>query len=125
MNEEKMREVRRSWEIWQVMWAIKQKEIDELQTKLDAILTEQNAAKNAHNQLPIEPEEVYSPHTEVINDNSRRKCGGEMKRGITMQNTLTGIPDFIGSGDVITISPGGSGKLIECRKCRDCGYSTT
>lgn len=37
-----------------------------------------------------------------------------MKEGIAIQQTYTkGSPDFIG-GDIVTMSPGGTGKLIPC-----------
>lgn len=54
-----------------------------------------------------------------------KKCGGEMKLGKAIMDTPTGIPDFIGSKEVVTMSPGGQGKLIDCLKCSSCGYSTT
>ena len=48
-----------------------------------------------------------------------------MKEGIAIQQTYTeGSPDFIG-GDIVTVSPGGAGKLIPCLKCPKCGYSIT
>ena len=49
-------------------------------------------------------------------------CNGEMKPGKAIEQTYTGIPDFIG-GDVVTISPGGPGRLIDCLKCVKCGWS--
>lgn len=54
-----------------------------------------------------------------------KKCGGEMKEGKAIAQTFTGVPDFIGSKECVTISPGGSIKLIDCLKCEKCGYSTT
>ena len=48
-----------------------------------------------------------------------------MKKGIALEQTYDGIPDFIGSKEVVTVSPSGSGKLIECWKCPKCGYSKT
>lgn len=53
------------------------------------------------------------------------RCNGEMKPGIAMGQTLHGMPDFIGSKDVVTVSLGGPGKLIDCMKCVNCGYSVT
>jgi ssDNA-binding Zn-finger/Zn-ribbon topoisomerase 1 len=50
------------------------------------------------------------------------KCKIPLKVGIAIENTLRGIPDFIGK-EVCTISPGGSGKLISCHKCPNCGKS--
>lgn len=46
-----------------------------------------------------------------------------MKPGIALENTLTGMPDFIGSDEVITLHYGGPGKIIECLKCPNCGFS--
>lgn len=53
-----------------------------------------------------------------------RKCGGSMKPSKAIEQTYTGSPDFIG-GEVVTISPGGTGKLIDCLKCEKCGWSVT
>lgn len=54
-----------------------------------------------------------------------RRCGGPMKPGLAMGQTFrSGSPDFIG-GQVVTMSAGGPGKLIECLKCADCGHSVT
>jgi hypothetical protein len=48
-----------------------------------------------------------------------------MLPGTAIQETLAGVPDFIGSNDVVTLSPGGNGKLVECLKCPQCGRSVT
>lgn len=53
-----------------------------------------------------------------------RKCGGDMRPGSAIENTYTGSPDFPG-GDVVTISPGGPGRLVDCMKCAACGWSVT
>lgn len=60
-------------------------------------------------------------HEEIICS----KCGGNMDKGKAIEQTYIGIPDFIGSDDVVTVSPGGSGKLIDCLKCSECGRSIT
>ena len=52
------------------------------------------------------------------------RCGAEMTDGMALESTVTGSPDFIG-GEVVTLSPGGPGKLVACMKCIGCGYSTT
>lgn len=52
-------------------------------------------------------------------------CGGKMEPSKAIQNTLTGIPDFIGSKEVVTVSYGGKGKLIDCLKCKACGKCVT
>jgi hypothetical protein len=54
-----------------------------------------------------------------------RKCGGNMIAGKAIQQTLTGTPDFPGDDHAVTLSPGGSGKLIDCLKCEKCGWSVT
>lgn len=51
-----------------------------------------------------------------------KKCGGEMKQGKALMQTVSGSPDFSG-GEIVTLSPGGPGKLIDCVKCGDCGHS--
>ena len=54
-----------------------------------------------------------------------KKCGGTMYPGKAIEETLMGIPDFIGCNEVVTMSPGGPGKLIDCMKCSSCGWSVT
>jgi hypothetical protein len=58
-------------------------------------------------------------------DGKCRKCGGNMVAGKAIQQTLTGTPDFPGDTTAVTLSPGGSGKLIDCMKCDKCGWSVT
>lgn len=70
---------------------------------------------------PVEPEEVYSPNTVIVDDKCR-KCAGQMRDGKAIAQTAVGTPDFAG-GAVVTMSPGGSGKMIDCRKCSECGWS--
>ena len=54
-----------------------------------------------------------------------RKCGGTMQPGHALAQTCTsGAPDDLG-GDAQTMSAGGPGALIDCRKCEDCGWSVT
>ena len=48
------------------------------------------------------------------------KCGGEIGDGKALQNTYVASGDL---GGVCTMNHGGPGKMIECRKCRDCGWS--
>lgn len=52
------------------------------------------------------------------------KCGGDMKPGTALHNTLVGFPDFPG-GEVSTVSRGGPGRLVPCMKCVKCGWSVT
>ena len=54
-----------------------------------------------------------------------KHCNGEMKPGKAIENTFTGMPDFPGDKHVVTLSPGGPGKLIDCLKCVSCGWSMT
>ena len=51
-----------------------------------------------------------------------KQCKCQLKPGKAIQNTVTGMADFIG-GSVITFRPGGPGRLIDCLKCHLCGYS--
>lgn len=55
---------------------------------------------------------------------SCKYCGHKMRLGIAIAQTFSGAPDFAG-GSVVTISPGGPGRLCECLKCPQCGYSVT
>jgi hypothetical protein len=57
-----------------------------------------------------------------------RKCNGPMADSTAIQQTYTsGLPDFPGDeiGRGCTVSPGGPGKLIDCKKCTQCGWSVT
>lgn len=54
-----------------------------------------------------------------------RKCGGPMHDdGKAIEQTYSGTPDFSG-GEVVTVSAGGPGRLVDCRKCGACGWSVT
>ena len=53
-----------------------------------------------------------------------RKCDGKMLPGKALRETLAGLSDFPG-GEVVTVSPGGSGVLVDCLKCTQCGWSVT
>lgn len=53
-----------------------------------------------------------------------KKCGALMRYGLAIEQTYTGTPDFAG-GEIVTLSPGGPGKLIDCLKCPQCGWSVT
>jgi len=54
-----------------------------------------------------------------------RKCGGHMADGVATGQTYTGALDFPGDAGPVTISAGGPGKVIPCRKCTMCGWSVT
>ena len=58
-----------------------------------------------------------------MRENSRH-CQGKMLPGKAIRETLAGLSDFPG-GEVVTLSPGGAGKLIDCLKCTQCGWSVT
>ena len=47
-----------------------------------------------------------------------------MRPGVAIAQTYTGSEDFPG-GDVVTMSPGGPGRMIECMKCDTCGHSVS
>lgn len=51
-----------------------------------------------------------------------KKCYVPLERGQAMVSTWVGAPDFPG-GAVVTLSPGGPGKLVDCLKCPKCGFS--
>ncbi len=54
-----------------------------------------------------------------------RKCGGAMRLGIAMWQTVTGAPDFPGDKHATTLSPGGPGVVVPCLKCSACGWSVS
>jgi hypothetical protein len=54
----------------------------------------------------------------------RPGCDGQMLPGLALAQTYTGSPDFPGQ-EVVTMSPGGPGKLVPCLKCNACGQSMT
>lgn len=61
----------------------------------------------------------------TVNKKTCRKCGGEMKPRKDIENTYTGIPDFPGDSEPVTVSPGGPGKLVDVNKCVECGWSVS
>ena len=63
-----------------------------------------------------------SEHATNATYSACRRCGGKMEPGKAIAQTLTGVPDFA-DGSVVTLSPGGPGKLIDCTKCSACGWS--
>lgn len=67
------------------------------------------------NKLLVEPNKIKC---------KKPNCSGSMQPGKAIQETFTGSSDFPG-GEVITLSAGGPGKLIDCLKCNVCGYSVT
>ena len=53
-----------------------------------------------------------------------RRCGGEMRPGKAIAETYTGTADFSGK-EIVTLSPGGPGVIVDCLKCCRCGHSVT
>ena len=51
-----------------------------------------------------------------------RRCGHQMKPSKAIDQTWTGEPEWPGA-TLVTLSPGGPGKLIDCLKCVNCGHS--
>lgn len=60
-----------------------------------------------------------------VDDTHCPRCGGELKRGVVLINQLSGMSDFIGDDEVVTVSFSGKAKLVEAIKCKKCGYSRT
>ena len=59
-----------------------------------------------------------------MSDDKCRRCGGEMKAGIAIGETVRGYADFANC-EVVTLSPGGPGYIKDCLKCIECGHSIT
>lgn len=68
--------------------------------------------------------ESFPPEPRWNEEGTCAKCGGEMKPGKAIAQTYSGTPDFPG-GEVVTMSPSGPGKLVDCVKCELCGFSKT
>lgn len=74
--------------------------------------------------------EVIREAIESSNTNDKydycKKCNGRMKVSKAIQETVVvGAPDFCDDVGGQTMSAGGPGKLIDCLKCQDCGWSVT
>ena len=61
----------------------------------------------------------------VVLEGTCKKCGGAMKPGKAIAQTWVGTPEWPGEWRGATMSPGGTGKLIDCMKCEACGWSIT
>lgn len=57
-----------------------------------------------------------------MNDVDPCNCGGTMRPVVAIMQTWGVVPDFPG-GEVVTISYGGPGKIVECLKFDQCGWS--
>lgn len=51
------------------------------------------------------------------------KCKVRLVEGKALIDVYGGYEDFIGSGEVVTVSPTGQAKLIDVMKCPECGFS--
>ena len=49
----------------------------------------------------------------------------EMVKSQAMSSTWRGVPDFPGDNYAVTLSPGGPGRLVDCLKCPECGWSVS
>ena len=49
----------------------------------------------------------------------------EMVKSQAMSSTWRGVPDFPGDTYAVTLSPGGPGRLVDCLKCPECGWSVS
>lgn len=52
-----------------------------------------------------------------------KKCRSPMGSGIALENTVSGVPDFGGSNEVVTMSRTGPPILVKVWKCPKCGHS--
>ena len=52
------------------------------------------------------------------------KCAVILTKGQAIVQTYIGTPEWKGA-EAVTMSVGGPGKLIDCMKCPQCGYSVT
>lgn len=68
----------------------------------------------------VEPVQCYGRQRKC----RRPKCNGDMLPGVAMGQTFTGMADFPGR-EVVTMSPGGPGVIVQCLKCNRCGYSVS
>ena len=58
-----------------------------------------------------------------MNEPICKHCNTPMQNdGIALIPNFSGIPDFA-DGCVVTVSPDGTARQIECFKCHKCGYS--
>lgn len=68
---------------------------------------------------------VIDFHRQTTTGKSCPKCQTPMRPGIALAQTWTSSgPDELG-GDVVTMSAGGPGVVVDCHKCPECGHSVT
>lgn len=53
------------------------------------------------------------------------RCKVEMLPSVALEDVLTGVGDFHASDDVVTLSPSGRVRMVDCLKCPSCGRSVT
>jgi len=66
----------------------------------------------------------YDAWPNVATQDICRRCKTPLAPGIAIQQGYTGQADFTG-GEVVTMSAGGPGRVIDCMKCPTCGHSIT
>ena len=58
-----------------------------------------------------------------MSEHTCTRCGSDLVEGKAIQNTVSGTGDFHDDDQVVTVSAGGPGRLVDCRKCSNemCG----
>lgn len=79
------------------------------------------AGRGMGTMIPLDACPIWNTQNYPEKD-SCRKCGGELKPGVALEQTYRGSKDL---GDVCTVSSGGPGRLVQCAKCESCGWSVT
>lgn len=79
-----------------------------------------------YQSMPILPQAVLNTliRWRGLTESHCKQCGTEMVPRAAIQQTWRGVGDF-GTIDIVTLSPGGPGKLVACYKCLECGWSMT
>ena len=90
--------------------------IDGLKAQLAMALSRHPVSKMQVSLLRAQIDEMYQICS---------KCGGAMQPRTAIVQSYTGIPDFAGDAHPVTVSPAGPGRLVDCLKCADCGWSTS
>ncbi len=85
-------------------------------------LYRQQTAMEAYSAVLGERIEAFELGRTIESGDACPRCGGGMKPGVAIAQTYTGSEDFPGGG-VVTMSPGGPGRMTECMKCESCGHS--
>ena len=85
-------------------------------------LHRQQTAMEAYSGILGERIEAFELGRTIESGDACPRCGGDMKPGVAIAQTYAGSEDFPGGG-VVTMSPGGPGRMTECMKCESCGHS--